>query len=105
MLDLLTDPGRRMHELAVRLFPLNRSITGEGTRQSLRILQEAMPDMILTEVPSGARVNDWTVPQEWWITGASISSLDGEVLVDFAACNLHVVGYSESVDAVMTRGA
>lgn len=103
MLDLLTDPGQRMHELAVRLFPLNRSITGEGTRQSLRILQEAMPDMILTEVPSGTRVNDWTVPQEWWITGASISSLDGEVLVDFATCNLHVVGYSESVDAVMTR--
>lgn len=103
MLDLLTDPGQRMHELAARLFPLNRSITGEGTRQSLRILQEAMPDMILTEVPSGTRVNDWTVPQEWWITAASISSLDGQVLVDFADCNLHVVGYSEPVDAVMTR--
>jgi len=103
MLDLLTDPGQRMHELAARLFPLNRSITGEGTRQSLRILREAMPDMILTEVPSGTRVNDWTVPQEWWITEASISSLDGQVLVDFADCNLHVVGYSEPVDAVMTR--
>ena len=103
MLDLLTDPGQRMHELATRLFPVNRSIMGEGTRQSLRILQETMPDMILTEVPSGTRVNDWTVPQEWWITGAAISSLDGQVLVDFADCNLHVVGYSEPIDAVMTR--
>ena len=103
MLDLLTDPGQRMHELATRLFPLNRSLTGEGIRESLKILQEAMPDMTLTEVPSGTQVNDWVVPQEWWITEASIQTLDGRTLVDFADCNLHVVGYSESVDAVMSR--
>ena len=103
MLDLLTDPGQRMHELATRLFPLNRSLTGEGIRESLKILQEAMPDMTLTEVPSGTQVNDWVVPEEWWITEASIQTLDGRTLVDFADCNLHVVGYSESVDAVMSR--
>lgn len=103
MLDLLTDPGQRMHELATRLFPLNRSLTGEGIRESLKILQEAMPDMTLTEVPSGTQVNDWVVPEEWWITEASIQTLDGHTLVDFADCNLHVVGYSESVDAVMSR--
>lgn len=103
MLDLLIDPGQRMHELATRLFPLNRSLTGEGIRESLKILQEAMPDMTFTEVPSGTQVNDWVVPQEWWITEASIQTLDGRTLVDFADCNLHVVGYSESVDAVMSR--
>jgi len=90
--------GQDLHDLARRLWPIHRSITGEGTRRTLRTLQEVLPGMTLHEVPTGTKAFDWTVPPEWGIRGARLLGPDGEVVVDYANSNLHVVGYSIPVD-------
>ncbi len=92
--------GLRMHALATRLFPICRSITGPGLRETLRILGEAHP-LELTEIPSGTPAFDWVVPKEWTIRDAWIKGPDGAKVVDFKASNLHVVGYSLPVHARM----
>ena len=90
-----------MHALATELFPLCRSITGDGVRATLRRIGERIP-IEVHEVPSGTEVLDWTVPDEWNIRGAHIDRPDGRRIVDFDDSNLHVVGYSEPVRAEMT---
>ncbi|MGH9158776.1 MAG: DUF4910 domain-containing protein, partial [Vicinamibacteraceae bacterium] len=85
-----------MYALVERLYPLCRSITGNGVRQTLRMVQEHLP-IDLHEVASGTKVFDWTVPEEWNIREAWISTLDGRRVVDFQHSNLHVVGYSVPV--------
>jgi aminopeptidase-like protein len=89
--------GQLIHDLAARLFPLCRSITGPGTRETLRILQEYIP-LRIHEVPTGTKVFDWTVPKEWIIREAFIEDDTGNRIVDFRRHNLHVVGYSVPVD-------
>ena len=84
-----------------RLFPITRSLTGEGNRQTFRILQEIVP-LKITEYPSGTPVYDWVVPDEWIIRDAFIKAPDGDRLIDFSKCNLHVVGYSIPVNQQMT---
>ena len=96
-----TAAGLEMHQLAARLFPICRSITGEGVRQTLRILQEHIP-LQIHEVPTGTKVFDWTVPREWNIRDAYIANEAGERIVDFRDSNLHVVGYSVTVDETLT---
>ncbi|MBF0247644.1 MAG: DUF4910 domain-containing protein [Alphaproteobacteria bacterium] len=86
--------GEEMYGWAVDLFPLNRSITGPGLRETLRYLQRIVPELMLHEVPSGTRVFDWTVPDEWRVNHARLIGPDGEVVVDFADNNLHLWGYS-----------
>jgi aminopeptidase-like protein len=93
--------GQEMHALVERLYPLCRSITGNGVRRTLEIVSEYLP-LETFEVPTGTRVFDWTVPQEWNIRDAYIADADGKRVVDFADSNLHVVGYSTPVDATMT---
>jgi aminopeptidase-like protein len=95
-------PAERMYKLVRRLFPLCRSITGEGLRGTLREVQRQIP-LVLHEVPSGTAVLDWQVPNEWNIRGARIETLAGDVIVDFADCNLQVVNYSAPVDGVVSR--
>jgi aminopeptidase-like protein len=85
-----------MEALIRELYPICRSITGNGVRQTLRILQERIP-LTIHEVPSGTRVFDWTVPKEWNIESAFIKNSRGEKIIDLANCNLHVVGYSVPV--------
>jgi aminopeptidase-like protein len=97
----VTEAGERMHALASELFPICRSITGNGVRATLRELARRIP-LELHEVPSGTRVLDWTVPDEWNIEDAYIATSEGERVVDFRDSNLHVVGYSEPVRAEMT---
>ena len=94
--------GQGMHDFVRQLFPLCRSITGEGLRQTLRMVADRIP-LQLHEVASGTPVLDWVVPPEWHIRGARIETLAGDPVVDFADCNLHVVSYSTPVDAVVSR--
>jgi aminopeptidase-like protein len=94
------DAGRRMHELMAVLFPVCRSITGNGVRETLRIVGERLP-LDVREVPSGTQVLDWTVPDEWNIHDAYVAR-DGERVVDFRSSNLHVVSYSEPVETTLT---
>jgi aminopeptidase-like protein len=89
-----------MMALIKELFPICRSITGNGVRQTLEILRRYIP-LQVNEVPSGTAVLDWTVPPEWNIRDAYIASDDGTHVVDFAANNLHIVQYSPPIDAVM----
>ena len=94
------EPGRgvEMHALIRELFPVCRSITGDGFRTSLRRLSAIAP-IELHEVPTGTRVFDWTVPKEWNIRDAWIADATGRRWVDFKVSNLHVVNYSVPVRA------
>ncbi len=92
--------GSYMYELAKELFPINRSLTGDGVRETLRILSKEVPIKII-EVPSGTKAFDWTVPDEWNIRDAYVKNSCGERIIDFKKNNLHVVGYSEPVDMRM----
>jgi aminopeptidase-like protein len=89
--------GRTMYALISRLYPICRSMTGNGVRDTLRIVQERI-GIGIKEVPTGTRVFDWTVPQEWNIKDAYIKGPDGRKVVDFKQSNLHVVGYSGPVN-------
>jgi aminopeptidase-like protein len=91
--------GQSMHAFMRELFPLCRSITGDGVRETLTAVGRRIP-LELHEVPSGTPVLDWTVPDEWNIEDAYIAK-DGRRVVDFGESNLHVVNYSEPVRAVM----
>lgn len=84
-----------------RLFPLCRSITGDQNRETLRVLQEIIP-LKIHEVPTGEKVFDWTIPNEWNIRDAWISDESGCRIIDFKANNLHVVNYSAPIDRIMT---
>jgi aminopeptidase-like protein len=90
-----------MHAFASELYPLCRSITGDGVRATLREIGQRVP-LTIHEVSSGTPVLDWTVPDEWNIRDAYIATADGRRIVDFRASNLHVVSYSEPVRAEMT---
>ena len=99
----LSTKGEEIYRLASELYPICRSITGEGFRHTLAILGRRIP-LCLTEVPSGTEVFDWTVPNEWNIRDAYIRVPGGERVVDFQKCNLHVVNYSAPVRATMRLG-
>lgn len=88
--------GDEIHALAAALYPICRSITGNGVRETLALLR-AHVDLDIVEVPSGTAVFDWTVPKEWNLRAAHITNSRGERIVDTARSNLHVVNYSTPV--------
>ncbi len=94
-------PGHEMHAFMARAFPICRSITGDGVRQTLDLIGEHLP-LTIHEVPTGTRVFDWEVPREWNIRDAWIADAEGNRVVDFADNNLHVMGYSVPVDATLS---
>lgn len=93
--------GAAMHALIGHLFPICRSITGEGFRESLGRLAQVAP-ISLVNVPTGTQVFDWTVPKEWNIRDAWIADSSGRRVVDFRNSNLHVVSYSIPMRARMS---
>lgn len=98
----MENKGLQMYRLAEELFPLCRSITGNGVRETLKILSKVYP-LEIKEVPSGTEVFDWKVPDEWNIRDAYIETLNGQKIIQFSDSNLHVMGYSEPVDKIVTR--
>lgn len=97
----MTESGEEMYALVERMYPLCRSITGDGVRATLRIVDEYIP-LHVHEVPTGTQVLDWTVPKEWNVRDAYIADAAGRRVVDFAASSLHVLGYSVPVSATMS---
>jgi aminopeptidase-like protein len=92
--------GWEIHQLISQLYPICRSITGNGVRQTLHLLQQFIP-LELHEVPSGTSVFDWTVPKEWNIEDAYVINPQGEKVIDFQKSNLHVLNYSIPIDRQM----
>ncbi|WP_337207102.1 DUF4910 domain-containing protein [Campylobacter molothri] len=92
--------GKAMYELAKELFPICRSITGQGFRDSLYILDNALGggNLQIHSIKSGTKVFDWIVPPEWYIKDAFIITPNGEKICDFKKHNLHVLNYSEGID-------
>jgi aminopeptidase-like protein len=89
--------GLEIHNLAKRLWDIDRSITGVGVRRTLAILQDHLPSLSVVEVPSGTAVFDWTVPKEWRVHDAYIISPSGRKICNFKVNNLHLVGYSRPI--------
>jgi aminopeptidase-like protein len=85
--------GEALYQFVVAAYPICRSITGDGFRQTLEIIRQHIP-LTVHEVPTGTRVLDWTVPKEWNIRDAYVTDMAGRRVIDFRASNLHVVSYS-----------
>ncbi|EFM60505.1 Hypothetical protein BIBO2_0551 [Brucella sp. BO2] len=96
--------GAAIHRLAARLYPICRSLTGDGVRETLAIIGEHLP-LTIHEVPTGTPLYDWKAPQEWIIREACIADRAGRRIVDFARHNLHVVNFSMPVRARMSLDA
>lgn len=92
--------GAELHALVERLYPICRSLTGDGVRQTLDVIGEHV-SLRRHEVPTGTQVLDWTIPQEWNIRDAYVATPGGERVIDFQELNLHVVGYSVPVSRRM----
>jgi len=92
-----TPNGKDLYNLIEKLFPINRSITGDGVRETLSIISGIIP-LEITEIPSGTKVLDWEIPFEWNIKDAWIKNSRGETIVDFQQSNLHVLNYSIPVN-------
>jgi len=98
----MTEIGDSIYALAKELFPICRSITGNGVRKTLRILQAEVGMLEIHEVPTGQKAFDWEVPREWNIRDAYVIDPTGEKIIDFQQSNLNVVGYSVPVDKVVS---
>lgn len=90
--------GQEIYSWAQDLFPICRSLTGKGFRETLQYFMDIVPKLKMFEVKSGSKVFDWEVPNEWNISEAYIADENGNTIIDFKLNNLHVVGYSDAVD-------
>lgn len=93
--------GPQMYRLVAELYPICRSITGDGFRETLRVIRGHVP-LEVHEVPTGTKVFDWIVPKEWNIRDAYVKNGKGERIIDFQQSNLHVLNYSTPVNARMS---
>ena len=93
--------GKEIYKWAQDLFPINRSLSGEGVRETLAYIKNILPDLKIKYFISGQKAFDWTIPPEWEIKAAYIRNSKGETIIDFKDSNLHVVGYSIPVNQKM----
>jgi aminopeptidase-like protein len=93
--------GKYIYNLCKQLWPITRSITGDGVRDTLRIIQQEIPNLAINEVSTGAQCFDWVVPKEWNIKDAYILDPDGKKIIDLQENNLHIVGYSVPINKTM----
>ena len=94
--------GEELYKLVAELYPICRSITGDGVRRTLEIVDREIGGLEVSEVPTGTQVLDWTVPREWNVRDAWVANAAGERVIDFQASNLHLVSYSVPVRATMS---
>ncbi|MBH10766.1 MAG: aminopeptidase [Candidatus Marinimicrobia bacterium] len=90
-----------MFSWAEDIFPFNRSITGPGVRKTLKYIKKILPKMNIHSIPSGEKVFDWSIPDEWFVKEAYIENENGEKVVDYLNNNLHLVGYSIPVNKII----
>jgi len=93
--------GEEMYKWATDLFPINRSLTGPGVRETLIYLKNIIPELEIKAIKSGTKVFDWIVPDEWEVFEAYIEDDKGQKIIDFSDNNLHLVGYSIAVNKMM----
>lgn len=96
----VTLAGEKMHQLMTELFPICRSITGNGVRRTHDLIRRIIP-ITTHEIPTGTQVFDWTIPKEWNIDAAYVIAPDGSKIMDFDVSNLHVLNYSTPIRAKM----
>jgi aminopeptidase-like protein len=94
--------GLEIYNFAHKLWPLNRSLTGDGVRETLHQISKHLPRMKFKSIKSGTKVFDWIVPKEWSVNEAYIIAPNGNKICDFSINNLHLVGYSEPFDGEMS---
>ena len=94
--------GRGIYDLCKKLWPITRSITGVGVRETLKIIQQEIPNLTIHEVPTGTQCFDWKIPKEWNIKSAYIIDPNGKIIIDFRDNNLHVVSYSVPINKTVS---
>jgi|TARA_B110000483_G_scaffold132823_1_gene158880 aminopeptidase-like protein len=94
--------GAKIHEFAYDLWPLNRSLTGEGVRNTLERIRNHLPNLVIKSISSGTKAFDWKIPQEWFVKEAYIITPQGEKICDFSKNNLHLLGYSTPFNGKMS---
>jgi aminopeptidase-like protein len=95
--------GAEMYSWMKTLFPLNRSLSGEGNRKTLKYLQTLVPNIKIGEFKSGHHAFAWIIPHEWNVENAFIERADGSKVAEFSNCNLHLVGYSVPIDKIVSK--
>ena len=95
---MVENRGNQMYSWASDLFPINRSITGQGVRDTLLYIKNEIPELEIKEIPTGTQVLDWVIPKEWNVSEAYLEDETGKRIIDFKDNNLHLVGYSVPVD-------
>ena len=93
----------KMYQWANDLFPICRSITGEGVRKTLNYCKNLHPEILIKKFQSGEKVFDWVIPDEWNIKDAYVSKLNGEKIIDFKNNNLHIVSYSIPINKIISK--
>jgi aminopeptidase-like protein len=93
--------GQKMYDWATDLFPINRSLSGDGVRETLSYIKNIIPEINIFEIPSGTKCFDWIIPKEWNCNDGYIIDPDGNKICDFKNNNLHIVGYSTPIDKEM----
>jgi len=95
--------GQKILKIIKKLFPINRSITGDGNRKSLKIIKEIIPKIKIIEYKSGSKVFDWKIPPEWNIKDAYVTDNNDKKIIDFKDNNLHLLGYSTPINKIINK--